>query len=401
MFLAYMPPGALLPLYTVHLEKLGFSPEVTAFCCATQAVAVMVASLLAGQVADRWLAAERCLAICALVAAGDLWLLAGLQSPPTVFVTTLVFWLVCGPSMMLATTIAFTHLPHPERTFGPVRMWGTAGWMVTGWLVGWWLSGPAWARDLSGHLRPHAPSIELTDTFRIGAVLAVVLGLFALTLPYTPPVRAAAAPAAPLAALRLLRGRPFVVYCLCLFGVCVTFPFTTQVTPLLLRRLGIADAWLMPTLTLAQASEVACLGLLPAFLLRLGTRGTMLLGLGAWLVSLSILAWGRPVQLVVSSLVLNGLCISGYFVGGALFVNRRAGGGLRASAQGLISCVNGTGMLCGHLLVGWLRQHCGGDLPQTFAVGATITALLVIVFMLAFPDLTASAELVALKLKKN
>ena len=37
----------------------------TAICCATQAVAAVFSSLLAGQVADRWLPAEKAMAICA------------------------------------------------------------------------------------------------------------------------------------------------------------------------------------------------------------------------------------------------------------------------------------------------------------------------------------------------
>src|SRR4051812_31122599 len=101
MFFLYAVPGALLPLYSVRLRELHFNEMEMACCCATQAAATVAAALVAGQVADRWLAAERCLALCSFLAGVDLWLLAGLTSPPAVFAATLTFWLVGGPSLLL------------------------------------------------------------------------------------------------------------------------------------------------------------------------------------------------------------------------------------------------------------------------------------------------------------
>src|SRR5204863_1220676 len=104
---------------------------------------------------------------------------------------------------------------------------------------------------------------------------------------------------APLAALRLLGDASFTVYWLCCLGVCVTLPFTTQVTPLLLEHLGIPRPWLSPTLTLGQGTEIVSLALLPMLLLRLEVRGTMLLGLAAWAVFLAVLTLGEPRWLVI------------------------------------------------------------------------------------------------------
>src|SRR5262249_14969788 len=170
---------------------------------------------------------------------------------------------------------------------------------------------------------------------------------------------------APLAALKLLRRRAFGIYAACVLGACVTFPFTTQNTPMLLKQLGVTQAWLGPAQTLAQATEVLALSLLPALLLRLGVRGTMLLGLGSWGLALSVLAVGHPVGLVVASQGLNGVFVAGFLVAGQVFVNGQAEGDLRASAQGLFSFVNGLGLLAGNLLASWLRDATGGDLPPT------------------------------------
>jgi MFS family permease len=384
MFLQYAVPGAVWPMYSWRMEQLGFTPDQTAACCATQAVATVLAPLVAGHAADRWIAPERLLAVLALLAGIDLWVLADLYTPAAVFAASLVFWLLLGPTMLLTAAISFSHLPHPENQFGPIRMWGTVGWMAAGWLLGGLLANPAWLSALVGWLRPGRPSCDLGDSFRLGAVLAVVLAAWALRLPHTAPRQSSSGGAAPLAALRLLRGLPFAVYGACILGVSVTWSFASQGMPLLLRQLGMPVDQGAPTLTLAQVTEALTLGLLPLFLLRLGLRGTMLVGLGSWTAALCLLARGRPLWLVVGSQVFNGLYISGFWVAGQVFVNHSAGSGLRASAQSLLTFANGVGMLCGHLLVGWLRDWTRDDLPRVFAVGAAATACLLLLFGAAF-----------------
>src|SRR5262249_1077710 len=160
------------------LEELEFSPVLTACCCATQALATVMASLVAGQVADRWVSADRCLTVCAFLAGIDLWVLAGLEAPGAVFAATLAFWLLCGPILMLGTAICFTHLRRPEQEYGAVRMWGTAGWMAAGWLFGLWRSDPAWLCRLVALFRPDAAFSVTADIFRLASGLCFVLAAY-------------------------------------------------------------------------------------------------------------------------------------------------------------------------------------------------------------------------------
>ena len=48
--------------------------------------------LLAGQVADRWWPAERCVTVLAFTAGVVAWLMAEVTSPATMFVASLAFW---------------------------------------------------------------------------------------------------------------------------------------------------------------------------------------------------------------------------------------------------------------------------------------------------------------------
>jgi MFS family permease len=381
MFLLYAPQGAFLPLYSLRLQELSFTPLEIGWACATQALALLIAPLVAGHVADRWFSAQRCLAVCALLAGGMLWLLGDLTGFDAVFLTTLSLWLVMGPVTTLGAALSFAHLPDPQRDYGGVRMWGTVGWAAAGWLTGLAVSS-AGGSALEGTRE------GVANAFRLAGVLAIVPSGYALTLPHTPPRPTRAAAFAPLAALRLVRGRAFVTYGSCMFGVCMTLPFTTQVTPLFLAHRGVPVAWLGPTLTLAQSIEIVSLALLPVLLLRLGLRGTMLLGLLAWAAMLMTLTVGQPLWLVIGSLSLNGLCICGYIVAGQVFINNRARGDLRASAQALGTFLNGLGLLTGNLLVGWVREQVddADAFTVTFGVAAGIAVGLVVIFFVGFKE---------------
>src|SRR5262245_48650930 len=344
MLLLYAAPGAMLPVFSLRLQELGFSPALIGWACATQALGSLLAPPVAGRLADRRLPADRLLAACLLASAALLALLSVLTAPAAVLAASVAFWLVMAPSLTLSATVCFANLPS-GRDYGRVRLWGTVGWVLPGWLLGQWLGGGFWPRVLVG--RPG----ELADAFRLAALLSAVAAAYALTLPRTPPPPDAGG--SRLEALQLLRGRSFAAYAVCTLGLCVVLPFHSQATPLLLESLGVSRAWIPPALTIAQASEVTSLALLPLILGRFGQRRTMLLGLAAGAATMAALMLGRPAWLALAGMGLYGLVISCYLVAGQMFIHGRAPAHLRASAQGLHSFLCGMGLLLGNLLVGW------------------------------------------------
>jgi MFS family permease len=387
MFLLYAPSGAILPPFSLHLKRLGFSPSEVAWVCATQALGYLVGPLVAGQVADRWVSAERCLCACAVASGLVLWLLAGLVAPIPAFLLTLVLWLLMAPAITLGTTITLIHLPIPDRHYGRVRLWGTLGWVAASWLFGHWLDNPAWASPMQTWLRAGSPRGEMADSIRLAALFSFALAAYALTLPHTPPQHRLGAPLAPLAAARLLGDRNFMVFALGSLGVSLTGAFFSQTAPLLLSHLGVADQWITPAQTVSQSTEVVALLLLPTLLGELRTRGTMLLGLAIWTVSLGALALAGSLKVAVPALGGWGVLVCCYLVVGQVYVNRRARGDLRTSSQALLVCTNALGLLTGNVLAGWVRAEAGGELAPVFAVAAGIAAVVGIVVLLGFwPD---------------
>ncbi len=382
LFLQYAPAGAVIPIFSLRLHELGFSPVETGWACATQSLGTLASPMLAGQAADRWWPAERVLSACALVAGILLWLMANLTAPVAVFVAALAFWFVMAPAMSLGVALCFAHLSDPSRDFSRVRLWGTVGWIVINWLGGWWLASSDWLPALLGF--GDRPS-ELADTFRIGGIFAVTLGVYALTLPRTIPQRTFSDRLAPIAALRLMKSRAMLTYCLCVVGVCLTLPFNSQVTPLFMRDRGIPTADIGPMLTLCQSAEILSLALLPMLQTRLGVKGTLTLGLGACGTAFVVLMAGHPLWLVISSLALHGVCICCFFVAGQVFMNSQARADIRASTQALFNFMIGFGLLVGNLLVGWIREQVAEAFQPTYLVGAVLAVTSLVVFAIGFP----------------
>jgi predicted MFS family arabinose efflux permease len=342
----------------------------TGVCCATQAIALIVSAMIAGQLADRWMNAERALGVFSFVSAMILWVLPDLNDPTSVFLVTLVFWFFNGLNSLLATAVVMRHLPDPPRQYGSVRLWGTIGYLMAGWVVGAWLG--------------NVPTARHGDEMRIAAVASILVTGFAFFLPATPPRSSGRHPLAPLEALGLFRNRSFLIFGLCLFGTSIIYPFTTQTIPLLFGQLGVPREWLGPILTVSQAAEILMLMAQPYMLSRLGVRSTMILGLSAWTLSMALTSLGGPIALVAGALALNGTYVAFFLLAGVVYFNSQAKDDDRASVQGLYSWLNGSGLLLGHLAAGWLRRQAGGDLTLTFNVGFVLSSALLALFLVGF-----------------
>jgi MFS family permease len=389
MFLMFAVMGAWVPLFTVRLAELGFTPWDIALASATAAMSYLAAPVAAGQMADRWFPAQRCLALGSLVAGALLWLLAGLEDRAGVFWTCLLFWAIMVPVITIGNALTFSHVDDPARDFGKIRVWGTFGWVLPGWLLGLWWSGAL--ETLVEALGMPPPSTA--NIFHLGAIVCWVLAAYALTLPHTPPQRHSQSWLAPLAALKMVRHRDFTVYLLTSLGLYMTIPFNTQMTPLLLQESsGIPRSLLAPLLTIGQTMEVAMLVFLPYLLSRLGVRGTMLLGLVAWTTGLSVFALGRPTWLVVAALLCNGIFVACFMVAGQVFLNSRASGSIRASTQSLLVFVNGVGLLIGNLMAGWVRELTKPAFAPTYQTAVVLSLALLAFFVVGFSRHAANGE---------
>lgn len=408
LFLQFAIQGAWVPVLALHLKGLGIAPLDAAWIFATSSLGNLLAPLVWSQIADRWLSAEKCISLCTLVAGTMLWIVASAHGPGLLFWGFFGYWMFQVPSLSLSYALVFRHLEHPERDYSKIRLWGTVGWIAASLMLSAWLSMSAAEAQASPHeslgetaTNHERDAIHAPDTyvaaFRWGAILGWMLAAYGLTLPPTPPcespTRGVTTGAlgvlrklvdAPLRAVTLFRQPSFAVYCFCVFGVFVTWPFNLQMMPLELRALGVPRPWLPTVQTIAQSFEVVTMGLLPMFLLRLELKKTMVLGIVCYLAALGVLTLAGPLWLVLGSLALHGFFITCFLVAGQVFVHSLAEADYRASVQGLNVVINGAGMLLGNMLVGAIRERVGDDFTRAFLPATITIAALAVLFMLTF-----------------
>ena len=344
MFLEFFVWGAwFVTLGTYLAADLGASGSQIALAFLTQSLGAILAPFIVGLIADRWFAAQRILGVLHLFSAVML-LLAGRQSDfGPFFVFALLAMISFMPTLALANSISFRRLESPERQFPAIRVFGTIGWIIAGLLIGWlgWEAGGA-----------------LENTFVMAAIGSALLGVYAFTLPHTPPEpgqgRITVRDVLGLDALALLKSRSYLVFFLASVLICIPLAFYYNFTNLYLNEIGVKSAAAVQSL--GQLSEALFLLIMPLMLKKLGVKRTLLIGMLAWALRYALFAFGDAgslLWLVIIGLVLHGVCYDFFFVAGQIYTDRFAPKHVRSAAQGLISLATyGVGLLIGSLISG-------------------------------------------------
>ena len=134
MFLEYVVWGTWLPLLALYLsDVLRFTGWQIAWIFGTQAIAAVVGLFVGGQLADRFMSTERVLAVSHAIAGIAMFALAFTTTFWPFFVIMLVYQLVFMPTLSLTNAIVFHHVKDAQKDFGPIRLWGTIGWIAASW----------------------------------------------------------------------------------------------------------------------------------------------------------------------------------------------------------------------------------------------------------------------------
>lgn len=335
-------------------DTLRFEGWQVGWLLAIPALGAIISPLFVGMIADKYFAAERVLAALHLVG-GACLILAGFQkSFPMLMAFMMGHGLLFMPTISLANSVAFRHIPDPTR-FPRIAVLGTIGWIVAVLVASVLLGGMA------------TPNFLFVSG---GGALA--LSLYSLTLPHTPPKgksEGASADVFGLSALKMFKDTSFLVLVLSVFLVSIPacgFYFTLA-GPMLTQR-GFPSPLALTTLN--QFSEIIFMFTMPWFVAKLGLKRVLAIGMLAW--SARYFCFISPeFSLALVGLVLHGFCYSFLYVGAYMFVDQRAPADMKASAQALMGfLLLGVSFFAGAKLAGYMIDRFAPPVTSIAAVDA-------------------------------
>ena len=411
MFLQYAIWGAWLPLFFPFLvEHRGFEPEQAGTLFAIAAIGALVAPFIAGQIADRWFNTEKFLAISHLLGAFLVWQLANVTEYSEFVIYGLLYSLVYAPTLPLTNSLAFHHVPDRDRDFSKVRVWGTVGWIAVGIGVGQWLLHSHTPADGTEAAVRAAQVAGMADAFKVSAVLGLLLGVYCLTLPKTPP-QEGKEKFAPFEALSEIvkdwKTNPlfwlfviaFPVSCIHQFYFVHTAGFLgtleTDAGDTINQIFGVGGGGLM---TIGQMAEILVLAIMPLAAKRLSRKALLTTGLAAYVARFGIFALIPEPWAVIPALALHGLCFGCFFFVAFLIVDEESTTDVRASAQGLFNLVVvGVGVIVGNWFAGQVAgaatktvMEAGVEVTRTdyqtlFGIPAIVAAVCFVLTMVLYP----------------
>jgi len=394
MFLQYAIWGAWLPfLWSFLAGYRHMQPAQIGNMFAAGAVGAIIGPFIAGQVADRWFATEKFLALSHLAGALLVWQLATIESYSGFLWFSLVYGMVYAPTLALTNSLAFHHLPDRDAQFGKVRLWGTFGWIVVGLAMGQWL-----------HFA-HANDVVAgkADAFRLSAILGALMGFYCWTLPHTPPTQGKKANAT-FEALSEIRRQPLITLFLLAVPVsCIHQFYFVHTESFLGAKQASAPAFFKTLfgegggglMTIGQMSELLVLGAIPLVAKKLPRRTLLAIGLVAYAVRMELFAnvdtLGLPVMLtLVLGIALHGLCFGCFIFVAFMVVDEETSGDVRASAQNLFNLVIvGIGVIVGSMIAGQIAEwaSAGGamDYHKLFSVPMWAAIVCLVVLLTFYP----------------
>jgi NHS family xanthosine MFS transporter len=329
----------------------------------TMGLASLFMPALMGVIADRWVNAEKVLGFCHLVGAGLLIWASKVENPETMYWVILLNSMFFMPTIALNNTVSYITLENKGldivKTFPPIRVWGTVGFIVAVWIVdifGWTLS---------------------STQFIVSAVASLLLALYSFSMPPCLPGKRAQklswSESFGLDAFVLFKRKKMAIFFLFAMLLGAALQITNAFGKPFLDDFGSIDAFKDTfgvkhsniLISISQISETLFILAIPFFLKRFGIKIVMLISIIAWVFRFGLFAIGDPGQglwLLVLSMIIYGMAFDFFNISGSLFVEREAEPKIRASAQGLFMVMtNGVGAYLG----GWLS----GLVVDYFTVG--------------------------------
>jgi nucleoside transporter len=386
MFLEFFIWGAWYVTLGTYLGSIHFSGSYIGYTYLMNNIAAILSPFFIGMIADRYFSSEKVMGSLHILGGIIIFFAASLASIAGIIFGLLLYNLCYMPTLALVNAISFHQMESPDKQFPKVRVWGTIGWIVAGLVIT--------SIQFNFYERVEASNIPL----KMAAIASIIMGIYSFTLPNTPPKNVgkeiSVGDILGVKALRLLKERSFFVFAFCSLLISIPLAFYYSFTNLFLNDLGMKGV--AAKQTMGQMSEVIFMILMPWFFVRLGVKKMLLVGMLSWVARYLLFAHGdigATVWMLYIGILLHGICYDFFFVTGQIYIDKKAGKEIRASAQGFITLLTyGIGLGLGSILSGKvvdLFTTAGSkNWTSIYWTPAIFAAAVALLFMFTFRDST-------------
>lgn len=324
----------------------------------TLALSSLFMPALTGIIADKWMNAERLYGVLHILYGAVLLYVPQVKDADTLYYVIFAAMIFYMPTISLSNSISYTILKKSNfdvvKVFPPIRVWGTIGFIVA-----------MWTTNLTD-------SKANTNQFLIGGVAAILLGIYAFTLPKCPPQRSIAKGASIVEQLGLNAFKLFAKYKMALFFIFSMFLGAALQLTNMYGDTFLDDFKKVPEygpesfvvkystiiMSISQISETVFILTIPFFLRKFGIKKVMLFSMIAWVLRFGLFAYGNPedgLWMIILSCIVYGMAFDFFNISGSLFVETTTSSSIRSSAQGLFMMMtNGVGAFLGSKVSGYV-----------------------------------------------
>ncbi|MFM7604038.1 MAG: MFS transporter [Prosthecobacter sp.] len=389
MFLQYFIWSTWYMTLGAYLGTLSFSGQQIGLAYGAFAWGAILSPFIVGLIADRYFASEKIIAVLGVVGGLVMLCMPQFKTFGAFYPMLILYCTLYAPTLALGNSVSMTHLADAKKDFPFVKIFSAVGWIAGGVVLSL----------VKGEQSPLQ--------YYLAGGISMVFGVFALTLPHTPPRKkgqdVSLGEVLGLDALALLKKPAFAIFIVCMFLICIPLYFYFVNLGTYLTQLKWSD--MASKMTLAQISDIIFLILMPVMLKKLGYKKTIFLGIAAWITRyflLSASASSSGTALIFAAILLHGICYDFLFIAGQLYVDAEANERIRGAAQGLIAIILwGFGSLFGTYLAGSVMEKNklatpNGDIAHDWAAiwstPAWIAVGVLALFLIFFRDPPAKNE---------
>ncbi len=320
----------------------------------TMGIASLFMPALAGIIADRWINAEKLLGSFHIMGAIILFTVPMVESPTAMFWVMLINMIFYMPTISLAISVAYSALKKENldvvKTYPPIRVFGTIGFIVAMWTV--------------SLLKIETSAAQ----FYVASVASLILGIYSFTLPKCEVNKNVEkkdfVESLGLKAFTLFKQKRMALFFVFSMLLGAALQLTNMYGDTFIHDFAkipefkdlVAVKYPAIIMSISQMSETLFILAIPFFLKRFGIKNVMLMSMFAWVLRFGLFGLGDPgsgLWMIILSCIVYGMAFDFFNISGSLYVEIESDSKIRASAQGLFMMMtNGFGAIMGSALSG-------------------------------------------------